>query len=108
MFNWNVEEMKLMNEHYMMGRNKIYYCEKDVSREDKIAFIDKIHKGKMTYLLNLIDKFNQDKESLPKLVTLVFFISANNSCNSGVLNSIKGNIIRLKLITVLCVFLPFH
>lgn len=66
MFNWNVEEMKLMNEHYMMGRNKIYYCEKDVSREDKIAFIDKIHKGKMTYLLNLIYKFNQDKESLPK------------------------------------------
>jgi len=65
--NWNVEEMKLLNEkcNTYFGKEKIYSCE-NINREEKIAFIDLMQDGKMSYLLNLIDKFEADKESLPK------------------------------------------
>lgn len=72
MFEWKVEEMKLMNGHNdtdsHSGRYKVtlYACEDSVSREDKIAFIDSMQDGKMSYLLSLIEKFNADKENLPQ------------------------------------------
>jgi hypothetical protein len=37
-----------------------------VNKEDKIAFVDSMQDGKLSYILALIDKFNEDKESLPK------------------------------------------
>lgn len=37
-----------------------------VSREDKIAFIDGLKDGKLSYILNLFEKFKEDEESLPK------------------------------------------
>lgn len=64
MFNWKVEEMKLMNDK---GRgygdnNKNYVCENKLTLEEKIEFVDKMQGGKLSYILNLIDKFNKDKE----------------------------------------------
>lgn len=66
MFEWKVEEMKLLNEKggIFFGNEKIYNCEHTISREDKIAFVDKMQDGKLSYLLSLINKFNED---LPRL-----------------------------------------
>lgn len=70
MFEWKVEEMVLMNNHAddYTGRCKVsvYACESFVSREDKIAFVDSMTDGKLSYLLSLIEKFNADKEGFPK------------------------------------------
>lgn len=48
------------------GKEKIYNCELEISREDKIAFVDSMQDGKLSYLLNLIDKFIQDEKNMPK------------------------------------------
>lgn len=70
MFEWKVEEMKLMNNHndIYVGKYKanVYSCESSVSRDDKIVFVDSMQDGKLSYILSLIEKFNADKESLPK------------------------------------------
>lgn len=74
MFKWKVEEMALMNNHADVynGRYKtnVYACENSVSREDKIAFVDSMQDGKLSYLLSLIDKFNEEKDSLPHKETV--------------------------------------
>ena len=68
MFEWKVEDMVLMNQKsgLFLGKEKIYNCESKVSREDKIAFVDNFQDGKLSYLLYLIDKFNEDYDSLTK------------------------------------------
>lgn len=64
--------MVLMNNRHDVytsrGKRKaiIYDCEDSVSREDKIAFVDSKTDGKLSYLLSLIEKFNADKDNLPK------------------------------------------
>lgn len=64
MFEWRLEDMKLRNEHTYL--NGVYAFEYKVSRDDKIAFIDQMQDGKMSYLLMLIEQFTDDAESLPK------------------------------------------
>ena len=64
MFEWRVEEMRLRNERQHF--NKVYDLEYNISREDKIAFVDQMQDGKMSCLLDLIGKYNQDASSLPK------------------------------------------
>lgn len=68
MFEWKVEDMVLLNQKggIFFGKEKIYDCEHKVSREDKIAFVDSLQDGKLSYLLSLIEKFETDKDSLPK------------------------------------------
>lgn len=70
MFEWKVEEMALMNNRADVynGRYKanVYACENFVSREDKIDFVDSKTDGKLSYILSLIEKFDFDKEKLPK------------------------------------------
>ena len=68
MFEWKVEDMALLNQKggVFIGKEKIYDCESNVSREDKIAFVDSLQDGKLSYLLYLIDKFNEDYDSLTK------------------------------------------
>lgn len=70
MFEWKVEEMALMNNHADVynGRYKttVYSCESSISREDKISFVDSKTEGKLSYILSLIEKFNSEKEGLPK------------------------------------------
>ncbi len=69
MFEWKVEKMALMNQvcaTLASHGEKIYKCEPMTAREDKIAFVDSMQEGKLSYLLFLIDKFNADKDRLPK------------------------------------------
>lgn len=68
MFEWKVEDMVLLNEtgRIFLGKEKIYSCESTVPREDKIAFVDSLQDGKLSYLLSLIEKFKKERESLPK------------------------------------------
>lgn len=63
MFEWKVEDLKLLNDPMPLKR---FSCENDVSREDKIAFVDLYEKGKLTRLLDLIEKFNKERNSLPQ------------------------------------------
>ena len=68
MFEWKVEDMILLNEKgkTCIGKKQIFDCESKVSREDKIAFVDSFQDGKLSYLLELIEKFNNEKETMPK------------------------------------------
>lgn len=68
MFDWEVEELKLYNQKggLYLGNEKIYDCEHKVSREDKIAFVDKMKDGKLSYILSLFEQFEKDEKSLPK------------------------------------------
>ena len=88
MFNWKVEEMALLNEKggAFVGKEKIYNCESQVSREDKIEFVDRMQDGKLSYILALIDKFNEDKAALPqdkwgcvKTVSLIAWVKRNDT-----------------------------
>ena len=88
MFNWKVEEMALMNERkgLIVGKEKVYSCESQISREDKIAFVDSMQDGKLSYILALIDKFNEDKAALPKdkwgdvkTVSLIAWVKRNDT-----------------------------
>lgn len=87
MFEWNVEDMSLLNEKckFYIGKNRIYACEDKVSREDKIEFLDRMNDGKMSYLVDLINKYNKEEESLPhdgygyvKCVSLKAWIRRND------------------------------
>lgn len=66
MFEWNVEDMKLLNQkcNIFIGKEKIYNCENEVSREEKIKFVDKMKDGKLSYILNLAQKLERDKENM--------------------------------------------
>lgn len=68
MLEWKVEDLALMNKKFsiVIGDEKIYTCEYSESREDKIAFIDSIRSGKMSAIIDLIEKFKKDKPKLPK------------------------------------------
>lgn len=86
MFEWKVEELALMNEkgRIFFGKERIYGCETEVSREDKIAFVDSMQDGKLSYLLGLIEKFKQEESKLPhdrynvKTVSLKAWIKRND------------------------------
>jgi len=66
MFEWKVEDMVLMNSNHTLGGKKIYDYEAKVSKEDKIAFVDSMTDGKLSYILSLLKKFQEDKDNLPK------------------------------------------
>ncbi len=67
-YKWNVEDMQLMNEkcNIFIGIEKIYDDENKLSREEKIEFLDKMNDDKISYMLKLADKFQEDKDKLPK------------------------------------------
>lgn len=90
MFKWNVEDMKLLNQKssIMIGKEKIYNCEQDITKEDKIAFVDKMQDNKLSYILALAEKFEKDKENMPtdswgdvKTVSLKAWIKRNDERN---------------------------
>lgn len=68
MFEWKLEEMALINEktRFFLGKERIFNCESETTREDKIAFVDSMTNGKLSYLLLLIEKFESEKDSLSK------------------------------------------
>lgn len=69
MFKWDVKEMALLKEfkeNNGKARDYIFKCELELSREEKIAFVDERYDGKLSYILGLVDKFNAEKDGLPK------------------------------------------
>lgn len=90
MFEWNVEDMKLLNQKssIIIEKEKIYNCESDIAREDKIAFVDKMQDNKLSYILALLEKLEKDKEDMPtdnrgdiKTVSLKAWIKRNDKRN---------------------------
>lgn len=88
MFAWKVEDMALMNEkgRIFIGNERIYRAESSISREAKIAFVDCMQDGKLSYLLHLIKKFNEDSKNMPrdswgnvKTVSLKAWIKRNDT-----------------------------
>lgn len=73
---YNIEELKLYKEKENAFDNQkkpyyIYDMEKNLSKEEKIKFIDTYYEkngsgGLATYMLNLIDKYNKEKDTLMK------------------------------------------
>ena len=67
MFEWKVEDMKLMNDYKInVGGRMLYSFENDISMGDKIQFVDSMNNGGLSYVLELVGKFNKERESLPK------------------------------------------
>lgn len=60
MFEWKLEDLKLKDKFGFYDFDQIV---KSTSKEDKLKFVDNLNDGKLTYLLNLSDKFNEDKEN---------------------------------------------
>jgi len=75
MLNYRMEEMKFLNmskvpvykpqPRYSSGL-KVFEIEKEMSLEDKIAFIDEMKNGVASYLLNLFKKWEAEMDSPPK------------------------------------------
>lgn len=70
MFNWKVEELALRADrpYVKIGRYAEYHftADRTTSREDKIAFLDQMTDGKMSYLLGLISKYEKEAPDMPK------------------------------------------
>ena len=67
MFEWKVDDLKLYNNGgLVINGEKIYDCENHVSREDKIAFVDKMNDDKLSYILKLGEKYQAEESSMPK------------------------------------------
>lgn len=69
MFEWNIESLELKkeyNNHLPRYGKHVFSCETKTSREDKIDFLDRMQNGKMSYLLDLIEKYNQHCDEFPK------------------------------------------
>lgn len=68
MFEWKLEDMALLNEEskFYIGKTRFYDCESKVTREEKIAFVDSMNDGKLTYILDLWEKYKQDEINLVK------------------------------------------
>lgn len=62
-FEWKVENMALMNEksNIYICNEKIYKAENELTREEKIEFLDSMNDGLTSYILNLADKLKEDK-----------------------------------------------
>ena len=58
MFNWKVEEMKIMN----MTEEERSAFEAEVSMEDKIAIVDSMQDNKLSYIMGLAKKYQADME----------------------------------------------
>lgn len=69
MFSWDVSKGTLTKERQMYGNKNLPFSlenEISTSREDKIAFVDARNDGRLSYIIGVIEKFNIDKENLPK------------------------------------------
>lgn len=73
--NYRIEDLKLLNmkklpvyqsNPYMRNGLYVFEIEKDMSLEEKITFIDTLKDGVATYLLNLLTKWEKEKDTLPK------------------------------------------
>lgn len=86
MFTWKVEELKLYKECGGNAQSHIFKCEAETSHEDKIAFVDSLADGELSYALDLINKLQQDKDTLAldefndiKTVSLIAWVKRNDT-----------------------------
>lgn len=63
---WKVEEMKLMNQEKCPLTGKKVYNEESLPKEEKIEFLDKIYEGKISQMIDLVERFEKDRDVLPK------------------------------------------
>ena len=67
MFNWNVEDMKLLTMARVgEGYDKAFSCESEVSIEDKFEFVDRMQDGKLTYFYDMVKNFGEAIPSMKK------------------------------------------
>lgn len=85
MFIWNVADMKLRNCRVFIGNTPAFKEEYSTSREDKIAFVDQMNDGALSYLINLLDQFEKDEPTMPhdqwncvKSVSLIAWCKRND------------------------------
>ena len=85
---WNAKDGLLRDEKRKFGGNGTYIfnCESELSREEKIEFVDRFQVGNLSRVLEIVDKFNQEKDNLPKdsygyvkTVSLKAWIKRNNA-----------------------------
>jgi len=86
MFTWKMEELQLYKECGENVKLHNFKCEAETSREDKIAFVDSLTEGQLSYVLELIDKLKRDKDTLAldqwgdiKTVSLIAWIKRNDT-----------------------------
>lgn len=63
------EELKFLNMdkfNPITGKGKVFSIENELTIDDKIRFIDEVKDGVATYLLNILNKWENEKETLPK------------------------------------------
>lgn len=67
-FKWKVEDLALMNDgcNIYIANEKIYRAENELTRQEKIDFLDDVNDGITSYILNLADRYEKDRDSLPK------------------------------------------
>lgn len=117
-FTWKVEDLALMNEKskFYIGNEKVYKVEDELTRQEKIEFLDSMNDGLTSYILNLADKLEEDKENgiikkdihgEMKTISYIAWINKNDTRNClgtgtfdmGITNFSPGrNINRLKII----------
>lgn len=66
MFIWNVADMELRRHNVKINNTPFFSAESNTSREDKIAFVDSMNDGALTYLLSLLDQFEKDESAMPR------------------------------------------
>ena len=67
MFNWYVEEMKLLTmPHVGEFFDWEFACEAEVSFEDKLEFVDRMQEGKLTYFYEMVKGFGEAIPSMQK------------------------------------------
>lgn len=77
MYNWKIEECKLMNEN-INKRTELYNCEYSLTPEEKIVFIDSMNEGKLSYFLKLKQKLNKDRELEDLKIDNMGFVKGNS------------------------------
>lgn len=72
MFEWKVEDLMLRKETSFsnLGRgyscSYVFGCERTLPAEEKIAFVDSMQDGVLSYALDVAKKYENDKSILPK------------------------------------------
>lgn len=93
--NYKTEDMVLMNEKMVMtnqshtngrGGNFIFECERSFTEQQKLEFCDRMLDNKPSQLIAVIEKFQEDKKTLPqsssgtiKTVSLKAWINKNSN-----------------------------
>ena len=62
----NMKKRRVFKDRPAFGKMEVFEIEKEISFEDKIKIIDIFEDSVATYLLDIITKWNKEKESLPK------------------------------------------